>query len=539
MSGWQLKPFDSRGLSLIESEASNVRNLAVQGAGLSVLAQALGFVIQLVGTMVLARLLMPTDFGVVTMVTMFAQLLSSIGLNGFTEAVIQREKIDHFLASNLFWINLAMGLCLTFGFACCRSALARFYHEPRVASVCIGISASIFLYSASVVHLALLKRAMCFSLLSINDIIARLISVALSIALGMAGWGYWTLVAQFVAWPLLTCLGAWYQCRWIPAFPRRVPGTASMVRFATNVYSHFIISYAGSNTDNILVGWRFQAGALGFYKKAYDLFVLPANQLLSPVGAVAMSALSKFKHDPVQFKRHFLMALSIFAFIGMGISADLTLVGRDAVRLLLGAQWDESGRIFMFFGPGIGVMLLWGMHGWIHVSIGRADRWFRWGVVELIVTVLLFLICLHWGPVGLAAAWSASFWILFLPALWYAGRPIHLGIGETLSAFWKYVAASLLAGVISAVLIGWFPSLAALSGILGASFRIFAVSLLFGVLYLVLVIILHRGPAPIHQLIRLTRDMLPQHSLPKRQVHVETPLEEAVPVPAERAGGDQ
>ncbi len=531
-----MKPFDSHGRSLIETETSNVRNLAVRGAGLSTLAQALAFVFQLAGTMVLARLLMPADFGVVTMVTTFAQLLSSIGLNGFTEALIQREKIDHSLASNLFWINLALGLCLTFGFTFTDSALASFYHEPRVASVCVGVSASIFFYSAGVVHLALLKRAMRFSVLSMNDILARLSSVVISIALAWSGWGYWALVVQVVWWPLATCLGAFYLCRWVPALPRRVPGTASMVRFATSVYSHFIVSYASSNTDNLLVGWRFHAQSLGFYKKAYDLFVLPANQLLSPVGAVAVSALSKFKHDRVQFKRHFLTALSIFAFVGMGISADLTLVGRDAVRLLLGAQWDESGRIFMFFGPGIGAMLLYGMHGWIHVAIGRPDRWFRWGAIELIVTVLLFLFCLHLGPAGIAGAWTAALWLLFLPAFWYAGRPIGLGIGETLSAVWKYMAASLAAGVISALVIARFPLLAALSGILGVSFRMAVVSLLFGVLYLVLVMILHRGPAPIYQLLRLAREMLPQRWQPKRQVQAEAAVEEAALVPAGPAG---
>jgi PST family polysaccharide transporter len=536
MSGGRLKPFDSLGASLIETEKSKIRGLAVRGAGLFVVAQALAFVIQVGGTIVLARILMPADFGVVSMVTIFSQLLCSIGLNGFTEAVIQRENIDHFLVSNLFWINLALGVCLTFGFAYSGSVLAWFYKDPRVANVCVGISASIFLYSAFVVHMALLKRAMRFSLISIIDIIARLSGVTISIGLAVAGWGYWAIVAQSVAWPLAICLGAWYACRWIPAFPRRVPGTGSMVRFATNVYSHFIVSYAGSNADNFLVGWRFQAGALGSYKRAYDLFVLPANQLLAPVSAVAMSALSKFKQDPVQFRRHFLMALSVFAFLGMAISADLTLVGRDAVRLLLGARWEESGRIFMFFGPGIGAMLLNGMHGWIHVSIGRADRWFRWGLIEFVVTLVFFVACLHWGPVGIAIAWSASLWILFLPAIWYAGRPIHLGIGETLSAVWRYVVASLVAGVTSAVLIGWFPSLSALSGILGTSFRICADSLLFVALYLLLVLILHRGPAPLHQLMRLAQEMLPQRWLPKQRVHQEAPVKEIVQVSAGPVG---
>ncbi len=506
-----MKPFDLYGKSLIETDTSKVRDLAVRGAGVSVFAQACAFVIQLGGTMVLARLLMPADFGVVTMVTTFVQLLTSVGWNGFTEAVIQRAKIDHFVASNLFWISLAISVCLTFGFACSGALLARLYHEPRVSKICVGIAASIFLYAAPAIHLALLKRAMRFSALAMNDIVARLSSVVISIVLAATGWGYWSIVAQFIAWPLANCLGALYLCRWLPAWPRRESGTGSMVRFAAIVYSHFIFSYAGSNADNLLVGWSFQSQALGFYKKAFDLFVLPANQLLAPVAAVALSALSKFKHDPIQFRRHFLMALSIFAFLGMGISADLTLVGRDAVRLLLGAQWNEAGRIFVFFGPGIGIMLLYGMHGWIHVAIGRADRWFRWGVIELIVTLLLFLICLHWGPAGIAGAWTASFWLLFLPALWYAGRPIHLGIGETLSAVWKYMASGLAAGVILAATIPHMSLIILLSGVFGVVSRIVIVSVLLGALYTLLVILLHGGLAPIHQVARLVREILSQN----------------------------
>jgi PST family polysaccharide transporter len=476
----------------------------------------------MIATIVLGRILAPADFGIVTIVTTFSLLLMSFGLNGFTEAVIQSEKIDHRLASNLFWINIGVGLLLTLGFASAGSLLARLFGEPRVANASVAISASIFLASTSALHTALLKRAMRFSLVAIIDIIARVVSVAASIILGLAGWGYWALVVGIVAVPFVTCLGAWSLCRWIPGFPRRVPGTATLVLFAINVYGHFVVNYAGLNTDNLLVGWRFHAEALGFYKRAFDLFVLPASQLLWPVGAVAMSALRKFKQDHVQFRQHFLGVVSIFAFLGMAIGADLTLVGKDVIRILLGARWEASGRIFTFFGPGIGVMLIYGTHGWIHVSIGKAERWFRWGVIELTVTVALFLLCLPWGPAGIAVAWSSSFWILLLPAFWYAGRPIQLGVPAMLSAIWKYILGSLVAGGCSALIVSGIPSLSALSGVLGAGLRIVIVSALFSALYLLLVIILHGGLAPIHQVARLSRDMLPQGWLSKRSPRVNT-----------------
>jgi len=504
-----VKPFDANGAFRGAVDGDGLRRLAIQGAGVTVLAQSLGFAIQMIATVVLARLLTPADFGLVTMVTTFSLLLMNFGLNGFTEAVLQREEIDHALASNLFWINVGLGLLLTIGFAAAGPLLASFYGDPRVDAVAVAMSVTIFFTSVSVQHLALLKRAMRFSFVSANDILARAVSVAVSILLGWAAWGYWALVAGAVALPLATSIGAWTLCRWVPGLPRRGVGTVPMVRFAMNTYGRFVMDYFARNLDNLLVGWRFGPQPLGFYKKAYDLFVLPANQLSAPLTAVAVSALSRLTRDSTQHGRYFLRALSTLAFVGMGLGAGLTLMGKDLVVVLLGPGWEESGRIFTFFAPGIGIMLLYGTHGWIHLSIGRADRWFRWSVVEFAVTGLLFLLGLPWGPVGIAVAWVVSFWILTIPALWYAGRPARLGIAPVIGAVWKYVLASALAGCASAVIIRGIPSLAAASGSMGAIGRIVVISVLFGALYLCAVILLHRGCAPLSQVAELLRDMVP------------------------------
>jgi len=504
-----LRPFDASGSFRAGVARGETRQLAVRGAGFTLLSGGLGFGVQLISTVVLARLLTPSDFGLVAMVTTFSLLLGNFGLNGFTEAIQQRQEINSRLVSNLFWINMGVGGFLTVGLAAAGSLLARFYGDARVAHVAIALSPVIFLSSVSVQHLALLKRAMRFSTVSFNNIVASAVSMLVMIGLGWAGFGYWALVAGALTLPLMVAIGAWIQCRWIPDFPRREPGTGAMVRYAFNIYGRFSFNYFARNTDNLLVGWRFGSSALGFYKKAYDLFLLSACQLSAPLTSVAVSALSRLNSDSEQYRRYFLRSLAVMAFVGMGIGADLTLIGKDVILLVLGPAWATAGRIFMFFGPGVGIMLIYNTHGWLHLSIGTAHRWFRWVVVEFAVTASLFLAGLHWGPEGIAAAWTLSFWILTIPAFWYAGKPIGFGIGPVVAEVWKYILAALLAGGASAMILRGVPVFVGVPGPVGAFTRMVTDSVLFAALYLTAVAVLHGGVTPILQLWGLLFEMLP------------------------------
>jgi PST family polysaccharide transporter len=387
--------------------------------------------------------------------------------------------------------------------------LARFYGNPLVAHVAAGISLTIIATSTSVIHVALLKRAMRFWVASLIGFLGQTASIAVSIFLAWEHWGYKALVTGVVVQAVVQSIGSWFACQWIPGLPRRAAGTRSMVRFAMHVYGRFTVNYFSRNSDNLLVGWRFGAGALGFYKKAYDLFALSASQLTAPLANVAVSALSRFKPQSPQYRKFLLNALGVIAFAGMGLSAVFTLVGKDLIRLLLGPGWEQAGQIFVYFGPGIGIMMVYYAHSWIHLSIGRPDRWFRWGLVEVSVTFLLFLLMLPLGAVGIAVAWTVSFWILIIPAFWYAGNPIQLGISPVIAVVWKFVVAALLAGFATAMIFGGFASFATPTSLIGAIVRITKISLLFGSLYLGAVFLLHRGFEPLYQVIRLLQEMMP------------------------------
>ena len=502
-------PFDANGAFQSRAEIHELRRLAVRGAVTTVSASGLALASQVVSTVILARLLTPADFGVVTMVTTFSLLLVSFGLNGFTEAVIQFEEIDHQTASNLFWINLGAASALGIGFVAAGSLLARFYHNPLVTQVATCLSVGIVISAASVMHLAFLKRALRFGGVSGNDLIGRALNTAVAVVLAWMGWGYWALVAGIIAQQVSISIGAWCLCHWIPGPPRSTNKTGAMVRFAAKVYGQFTVGYVALNIDNLLVGWKFNAVALGFYKKAFDLFALTASQLTSPLNNVALASLSRVNQERALFQRWLANSLGMVAFVGMAASADLTLVGRDVVRVVLGSKWSESGRIFEIFGPGIGAMLLCSTVGWIHLSLGKPGRWLRWSVVQLIITLVLFLAALPWGPAGVAGAWSISYWALLIPAFWYAGRPIEFEVSALVSAIWRYIVAALGAGI-STYLIIRRTSFWELPSTAGSALEAtVAISVLFLCFYMAMVIVVHGGITPMRQLGGLLGELIP------------------------------
>jgi len=436
-----------------EQLAVGLKGRALRGAGATVFSQMSIFGIQMIGTIVLARLLTPSDFGLLAMVTAFSFLFQNFGLRGFTEATIQSDTLDHEKISTLFWIQVALSVGITLLFIGLSPLIAWFYGDGRLVGIAVVIGLSFIFNALSTQHLALLQRNMHFYRVAGNEVIATILTQVVSIAFALWGWGYWALVARRVTPFVAMAGGAWVLCRWVPGLPRRRSGIGPLMKFGMNTYGNFATNYFSRNLDKVLLGWRYGAQALGHYERAYYLFVMPVNQLTNPLTAVAVAALSRLRDDSEKFRTYYLKGVSVLALIGMPLSAILTLSGKDLLLFLLGSQWREAGEVFSIFGPAIGITLIYATHGWLHLALGRADRWFRWGIIELMACSLCFVIGLRFGAIGVASAYTLSFFILIGPGLWYAGKPIGITFSTVMSITWKYSLAALFAGLLSWIIL--------------------------------------------------------------------------------------
>ena len=347
-----MKPFEPDGNFHPIATGEGLRRSAVRGAGVAIAGQAGSFALKIGSVVILARLLTPADFGIVTMVTTFSLLFRSFGLNGFTELIMQREELTDSLASNLFWIQLGIGTILTLAFAGSGRLLALFYHNSAVAQVTAGHVADDWDWLPGLDSHGPVAARHAFQdyrnhqfrwAATLSDCLYRLGDGGLAL-LG-AGLGQCDADGSRGSGCLVD----------VPMDTESAgsrPGTGSGLKFAMNVYSHFAFSYLTRNTDNLLVGWRFGAQALGFYKKAYDLFVLPETQLLAPMSAVAVSTLSRVSGDREQFQRYFLRSDISFGALRDGNWSGFCLSRKGSHSLSSRARLGGGWSNFRLIRPG-------------------------------------------------------------------------------------------------------------------------------------------------------------------------------------------
>jgi PST family polysaccharide transporter len=198
------------------------------------------------------------------------------------------------------------------------------------------------------------------------------------------------------------------------------------------------------NLDKVLLGKFYGSEFLGSYERAYRLSMMPLNQLLTPLHSVALTTLSRLNDDRKRFITYYTKAISLIAFLGSILAVILMLTAKDLILLLLGPGWGVAGQVVMALSPGIAALFVYGTHSWLHLSLGTPNRWLQWNIFATIVTVTAFIIAAPYGAVAMGIAYSARAFVLVVPALWYAGRPIQLGLKNLLFSIWPYFLSAIL-----------------------------------------------------------------------------------------------
>jgi PST family polysaccharide transporter len=379
----------------------------------------------------LARLLNPADFGLITMVaviTGFAILFLDLG---FGAVVIQKQDIQDLHLSSIFWLNIVLGIILTIIIIALSPWIAQFYNEPQLRPVTILLSLNFIIASFGIVHLALLQKHFEFRKLMIVETLAMFISGAIGVGMAFLGYGVWSLVWRSLSLTILTVFFTWVIGFWTPKLVFDLSAVKSLIGYSSNLLGFNTVNYWTRNIDDLLVGRFIGSASLGVYNKAYQLMLLPLTQVSAVVSRVMFPVLSSIQEDKDLVKKVYLQAVSYVALLTFPMMLGLLVVADSFVLAFFGDQWSAVVPILQLFCVVGLVQSISTTTGWLYLSQGQTDWMFRWGLFAGIVKTIGILIGLKYGIMGVAVGYTLSTLIfLTYPGFVIAGRLINLKFCE-------------------------------------------------------------------------------------------------------------
>ena len=431
--------------------AANLKTKSVRGGVVALAAESIDFAIRLGSVAVLARLLVPEYFGLLSMVTAFTSIADRFKDLGLSIATIQRKEITHEQVSTLFWLNAGLGVVMMLVVMGLAYPLSLFYSDARLIPITAAIAISFPLSAMAIQHQALLRRQMKFKELAVVQIGSSLLSLALAIIMALKGFGYWALVAREVSRSLFMAAGSWFCLPWIPARPSRQAGVGSMLRFGGDVTASNLVWLLCSSLDQVLIGKLFGAVPLGFYRQGFQLVLGPINQLSFPIQTVGEAALSRLQHDPEKYRRYYRKLLTILSMFTMPLVVFLAVYAEPCIRVALGQRWIGATPISQVLAIAALLRPAAATAAGVMLTCGHSRKFFWLSAITSVALALGFLAGIPWGPVGIAWAHVWSIYLLLVPKLYWSFKRTPISVGLFFSSIARPLAASLMMGIILAL----------------------------------------------------------------------------------------
>lgn len=365
-------------------------------------------------TLVVARLLVPGDYGLVGMASVYLGLLSLVAEFGVGSAVVNLRDLSGRQIAQLNGLSLLVGVAGMALSAVVAWPVGRFFRSPQLPPVIIVMSLAFVINAFQSVPLGLLQRELRFKLISFVDGIRALLLACINVSLAWLGFRYWTLVIGAVAGALISTGLVLSRRRCGFAWPR-LEEVQHALRFSGHVLAGRIAWYSYSNADFVTSGRVLGQAALGAYSVAWNLANVPVDKITGVLNNVTPALFSAVQHDAAALRRYLLKLTEGVALMTLPLSIGLSLVAPEFLSLALGAKWQAAAlplRILCLYvafrsvAPLIGTLL---------IAVGES-RFNMWN--SLMAAVLMpssFYAGSHWGNAGIATAWLIAYPVVALP----------------------------------------------------------------------------------------------------------------------------
>ncbi|WP_297904428.1 lipopolysaccharide biosynthesis protein [uncultured Parabacteroides sp.] len=375
----------------------------------------------------MARILSPSDYGLMGMLLIFTAVSDAIMNGGLSTALIRKTDRTEVDMCTAFYFNIITGIVLYTILLLSASAIASFYSAPELKDL-VKIAAIPFVINAfNLIQRTRMIIQMDFKTQAKYSIVSALIKGGSGIGLAYNGWGVWAIAWSGVIGTLTSCILYWWHSSWKPKLIFSMKSFRELFGFGSKLMLSSVLDVFGNNLYTLIIGKYFSASSLGYYTRAFGYASLPCNVFSGVLSRVTLPMLSQIQNDDERLAFIYKRLLSLSAFVIFPLMVDLALLARPLIVLMITEKWlpcAEYLQLLCF------AFMLYPIHA-LNLNLlqvkGRSDLFLRLEVIKKGMMLLLLIIAI---PFGIRAICIGAIVVSFLSWIlntYYTGKLIEVG----------------------------------------------------------------------------------------------------------------
>ena len=425
---------------------------AVYWSSLDILVrQGLKFVV----TVILARLLVPEDFGTVALLALFLGLGTLFVTGGFSAALIQKQDATHTDESTIFWFNIGAAFAVTLGLIALSPWLARYFELPVLRPLAMVMACNIFISAFGTIHITLLTKQLNFKTLTIVGVLATVLSSMLAIYLALADYGVWALAWQALSATISTTVLLWWFSSWRPLMTFSGSSFNSLMGFGGWIFAAGLLETIYQKGYTLLIGKYYGTYDLGIYNQADNTQQIPTSLLTSVISQVTFPLFASIADDAARLRRAVRLSVRSTMLITSPAMLGLAVLATPFVGEVFGEQWLPAAPLLQILCL---TGLLWPLHV-INLSVlkaqGHAKLNFRLEMIKKSLGVVLLVAGTFFGLTGIAWSRVLSSMLGLVINGYYTGKFLDYGAFDQARDYLPALVASVVMGVVVVLADHW------------------------------------------------------------------------------------
>lgn len=405
--------------------SESLKNKTVKGVGWSFVDNISSSGITFLVGLVLARLLTPSEYGIMAIITIFIAVSNSIVDSGFSNALIRKTDARRVDYNTVFFFNLVVSAALYVILYFASPAISSFFKEPLLVEVMRVIGWVLVINALAIIPRTLFVKEVNFKTQTKVSLIASLSSGVVGIGMALAGMGVWSLVGQQLSRQLLNTLFLWIYCKWRPVCEFSVQSFRELFSFGSKLLLSGLLDTVFKEIYSLVIGRCYTSAQLGQYTRASQFNQIFSSNLTSVIQRVSYPVLSSIQDEPARLKEAYRRIIKSTMLISFACMLGLAAVAKPLIVLLIGEKWLLAVgflQIICFSG------MLYPLHA-INLNIlqvkGRSDLFLKLEIIKKIIAV---------GPLALGVLFSIEYmlwggvctsFIAYLLNSYYSADLIH------------------------------------------------------------------------------------------------------------------